>query len=86
MGVAGERQAVDQDTLTTAAKFAKYAIAAYGNFGMQYKDENGIGYAANVVYLTCLSAKPMLSFSLHLSNKHLIEQRQHCISMRIIQA
>ena len=58
MSVAGERQAVDRDTLTTAAKFAKYAIAAYGNFGMQYKDENGIGYAATLrvcaLLFTCL--------------------------------
>lgn len=35
----GERDAVDTDTLNSAAKFAKYAIAAYGQFGLSNKDE-----------------------------------------------
>ena len=41
--VAGHREAVDEETLNTAAKFAKYAIAAYGKFGLKYKDERGYG-------------------------------------------
>ena len=38
---AGQREAVQQDVLNTAAKFAKYAIAAYGQFGLKFKDEHG---------------------------------------------
>ncbi|KAA6428206.1 MAG: hypothetical protein FRX49_01802 [Trebouxia sp. A1-2] len=37
----GDRDAVDDETLHTASKFAKYAIAAYGQFGLDYKDETG---------------------------------------------
>ncbi|KAL3138208.1 hypothetical protein ABBQ38_005429 [Trebouxia sp. C0009 RCD-2024] len=37
----GHREAVDKDVLDTAAKFAKYAIAAYGQFGLKFKDEHG---------------------------------------------
>jgi len=37
----GDRDAVDDETLLTASKFAKYAIAAYGQFGLDYKDETG---------------------------------------------
>ena len=37
---------MDDETLHTATKFAKYAIAAYGQFGMDYKDETG--YAAQL--------------------------------------
>ena len=32
---------MDDETLLTASKFAKYAIAAYGQFGLDYKDETG---------------------------------------------
>ena len=31
---------MDTDTLNSAAKFAKYAIAAYGQFGLENKDES----------------------------------------------
>lgn len=38
---AGQREAVDKDVLVAAAKYAKYAIAAYGEFGLKFKDECG---------------------------------------------
>ena len=38
---AGQREAVEQEVLDTAAKFAKYAVAAYGQFGLKFKDEKG---------------------------------------------
>ncbi len=41
LAASGHREEVDQETLNTAARFAKYAIAAYGKFGLDYKDENG---------------------------------------------
>ncbi|DBA78708.1 TPA: hypothetical protein ACH3X1_008620 [Trebouxia sp. C0004] len=37
----GDRDAVDDETLHIASKFAKYAVAAYGQFGLDYKDETG---------------------------------------------
>ena len=37
---------MDDETLHTASKFAKYAIAAYGQFGLDYKDETG--YASHL--------------------------------------
>ena len=32
---------MEKDVLDAAAKFAKYAIAAYGEFGLKFKDEHG---------------------------------------------
>ena len=36
---AGHREAVDQKSADSAARFSKYAIAAYGKFGFDYKNE-----------------------------------------------
>lgn len=35
----GKKEHVGQDSLDLAARFAKYAIASYGKFGFEYKNE-----------------------------------------------